>query len=60
MPGIDIYDDSYVQVVSDPGDKQEKLLLKNEFENQVCFLLYDFRDTVISGMRYSFISYIGI
>ena len=35
MPGIDIYDDSYVEVVSDPGVDKAKLVLKNELENQV-------------------------
>ena len=35
MPGIDIYDDSYVEVVSDPGVDKAKLVLKNEMENQV-------------------------
>ena len=35
MPGIDIYDDSYVEVITDPGVDKAKLVLKNELENQV-------------------------
>lgn len=41
MPGIDIYDDSYVEVVSDPGVNQAKLVLKNEIENQAQVFKFD-------------------
>ena len=42
MSGIDIYDDSYVEVVSDPGVDKAKLILKNEMENQVNYGGYNF------------------
>ena len=47
MPGIDIYDDSYVEVITEPGVDKAKLVLKNELENQVymklCIITYYIR-----------------
>ena len=48
MPGIDIYDDSYVEVISEPGVDKAKLVLKNELENQVYKISYcQYRTTEI-------------
>ena len=54
MPGIDIYDDSYVEVVSDPGVDKAKLVLKNEMENQV-YDLCDINDNnILTKFVYNF------